>query len=265
MRIVLAAGAVPRLEGASDFKHFSLMLDPALDADRKTAVASVAELDGHDHAWVRPDAVRAMAPHGGRADWEQGFAAMVGFAAKHGWVDAEGRIRAHIEVAAAPPAVDGDAFRHAMRRFASGVCVVAAGEGEARCGMTVSAFTSVSADPPMVLVCLNRGSTAHACLTAASTYSINILGADQKDVALLFAGQKGRNGAARFDGDWHDGKDGAPILSTAHHSLVCARHAQYEVASHTVLIGRVIDTIAGEGDAALVNYEGALRPSVRAA
>ncbi|MEW5422274.1 flavin reductase family protein [Amorphus sp. 3PC139-8] len=265
MRIVLAAGAVPRLEGASDFKHFSLMLDPALDADRQAAVASVAELDDADHAWVRPDTVRAMSPLGDRAEWEEGFAAMVSFAAKHGWVDAEGRIRAHIEVAGTPPAVGADAFRHAMRRFASGVCVVAAGEGDARCGMTVSAFTSVSADPPMVLVCLNRGSSAHACLTGASTYSINILGATQKDVALLFAGQKGAHGADRFDEEWREGIENAPILTTAHHSVVCARHAQYEVASHTVLIGRVIETIVGQGDAALVNYEGVLGPSVRAA
>jgi flavin reductase (DIM6/NTAB) family NADH-FMN oxidoreductase RutF len=265
MRIVLTAGAAPRLEGATDFKRFSLALDPLLDADRRAAVAAVAELDDADHAWVRPDAVRAISPFAGRHEWEDGFAAMVGFAGKHGWVDAQGRIRAHIERAETPPAVGADAFRSAMRRFASGVCIVAAGEGASRCGMTVSAFSSVSAEPPMVLVCLNRSSSAHACLTGAMAYSINILGAGQSGEAMLFAGQRGKHGADRFGAEWRQGAHGAPILITALHSLVCASAAQYEAGSHTVLIGRVIDAVAGAEDAALVNFEGALGPSMCAA
>ncbi len=265
MRIILTAGAAPRLEGAADFKRFSLVLDPMLDADRRAAVAPVAELDDADHAWVRPDAIRAMSPLAGRPDWEEGFARMIGFAAKHGWIDMQGRIRAHIELAANPPAVDAESFRGAMRRFASGVCIVASGEGASRCGMTVSAFSSVSAEPPMVLVCLNRSSSAHACLTGAGSYSINILGAWQQEEAMLFAGQRGLRGADRFDAAWEQSRHGAPILTTAHHSLVCTSAAQHEAGSHTVLIGRVIDAVEGRGNAALVNYEGAFGRSVCAA
>lgn len=258
MRIVLNAGAAPRLEGAADFKRFAIALDPALDADRATAVAPVADIADADHAWVRADAVRAMSPLAGTADWESGFAAMIGFARTHGWIDDQGRIRAHIERLATPPAVDANAFRQAMRRFASGVCVVAAGEGDARCGMTVSAFSSVSADPPMVLVCLNRNAAAHACVTRAATYSINILGAGQTEEALLFAGQRGRHGADRFGPDWVQDTRRAPVLATALHSLVCTSVAQHEAGTHTILIGRVIATTAGVEGSALVNYEGAM-------
>lgn len=265
MRIVLNAGAPPRLEGAADFKRFSLALDPMLEADRRLAVASVAELDEGGHAWVRPDAVRAICPLSGRPEWEAGFSAMIGFAAKHGWIDTQGRVRAHIERTEALPTVDADTFKGAMRRFASGVCIVASGEGAGRQGMTVSAFSSVSADPPMVLVCLNRSCSAHAGLTSAATYSINILGAGQTEEAMLFAGQRDRHGAGRFGPDWRQGAQGAPLLTTALHSLVCASAAQYEAGSHTVLIGRVIDATAGEGDAALVNFDGKLGPTMRAA
>lgn len=258
MRIVLTAGAAPRLESAEDFKRFSIALDGTLTANRSAAVAPVAELDDADHAWVRPDAIRAISPFAGQPDWENGFAAMLGFAVKHGWVDAQGRIRAHIDEIEELPPVDADAFRQAMRRFASGVCIVAAGSGEARCGMTVSAFSSVSAEPPIVLVCLNRRAAAHACVTSAPSFSINILRADQTEEAMLFAGQRVRHGAERFDHAWEAGDHGAPLLKTALQSLICTSLAQHEAGSHTVLIGRVVSVTAGSPDAALVNYDGAL-------
>lgn len=266
MRIVLTPGALPRLDEATDFRRFCIEIDPDLAGDLATAVLPVADADASGHAWVRPDAVRALAPVADRAAWEQGFAAMVAYAQGRGWTDGQGRIRAHVELSApAAPAVPGDAFRRAMRRFASGVCVVATGDGAGRCGMTVSAFSSVSAEPPMVLVCINRTAASHDALTGARVYSINILGADQRDIAMVFAGQAGLHGAARFDGRWSRHPQGAPVLDGALHSLICARAACHHAGSHSVLIGRVIDAMGGAGDAALVNFEGILQPAGRAA
>lgn len=261
MQIILNAGILPRLENANDFSRFSILLDPSLDAIRQTAVAPVGVLHDKDHVWVRPDAIRAISPLAHLEDWESRFVAMCEGAAKHGFVDDLGRIRAHIELKADAATVDPETFRNAMRRFASGVCVVACGHGDSRCGMTVSAFTSVSAAPPMVLVCLNRSSFAHTSLTVALSYSINILGAEQEETALLFAGQKGLHGAGRFDDTWQQTRHGTPILAKAHHSIVCTPEAQYQAGSHTVLIGRVIDASQGFGNVALVNYDGCLQPT----
>ncbi|MCC5969087.1 MAG: flavin reductase family protein [Pararhodobacter sp.] len=265
MRLVITTGCAPRLESATDFKRFSLRLDLVPGHDHLTALAPVGEADGDSHAWVRPDALRALSPHAGQSDWEEGFAAMLRFAAQHGWTDAHGRIRAHIESTEAAIPVAPDVFRAAMRRFASGVCIVATGAGEERCGMTVSAFTSVSADPPLVLVCLNRASSAHARLTGDGVYSINILAAGQAELAMRFAGQTGIHGAARFDARWQQAAHGAPVLRDCLQSLICAPSARHEAGSHTLLVGQVIGTGGGAGRAALLNFDGTLQPTGQAA
>lgn len=264
MRIVLTSGALPRLEGASDFKHFSVAVDPLLADDIATAAAPIGDMADKEHVWVNPHAIRALCPLAGDADWAKGFDAMVGFAAQHGWTDDRGRIRAHVELLDTPSPVEPGVFRDAMRRFASGVCVVAAGEQDSRCGMTVSAFTSVSAEPPMILVCLNRSASSHDCVTGAPTFSVNILSAQQEEQAMLFAGARGLHGAARFDDTWTE-TEGAPVLTTAHHAIVCAKETQHTAGSHTVLIGRVIAATMGEDDGALLNYNGALRQGTWAA
>lgn len=263
MRLILATGCTPRLESALDFKRFSLLLDLLPGQDLHIALAPVGEADGDNHAWVRPDALRALSPHAGQSDWEKGFASMLRFAAQHGWTDGQGRVRAHIEHAVAPAPITPDAFRTAMRRFASGVCIVATGEGDARCGMTVSAFTAVSDAPPQVLVCLNRASAGHGRLTGDGVYAINILAAGQAELAMRFAGQTGHHAAARFDARWQQSAHGAPVLSDCLQSLICAAAAQYEAGSHTLLVGHVIATSGGTCGAALVNFDGALHPTHR--
>ena len=268
MRIIISPNALPRLEDPKDFNRFSVAIDPCLSQDRRLAVAPVADLDAEGmHAWVRPDAIRALSPLGGQPAWEAGFARMLSFAAQHDFLDEKGRIRAHIETFEDRPAIEAEVFRQAMRRFASGVCVVAAGEGDARRGMTVSAFSSVSADPPTILVCINRSSSAHETLTTSSHFSVNILGAGQEEYAMLFAGQRALKGADRFDENWHNHAHGAPVLSNALYSILCAGEAHHVAGSHTVMIGRVVDAITNrqDGGPALINYDGRMRHSVCAA
>lgn len=266
MRIIVPASGVPQLGAPADFKRFSIAVDPAASKHLPASLARVADYAGDDdHAWVRPDAVRALSSMAGQPEWDAGFRAMIDYAASHGWTDGNGRIRAHIEIIEPAKPIDVAEFKDAMRRFASGVCVVATGSGADRCGMTVSAFSSVSADPPTVLVCVNRNSSSHARLTGAERFSVNILGAGQEEVAMSFAGQRNLFGADRFDATWRDTPEGAPVLDDAHHWVLCASEAMFEVGSHTILVGRVIEAVAGSSDHPLLNYNGSLCTTSRAA
>ena len=260
MRLILTTESLPRLEDPSDFRRFSVAIAPELQNTLDKAVAPIGSLASPEHIWVRPDAIRALSPLAGDIKWAENFDAMLTYAQSKGWAGPEGAIRAHIEILERPPAVDVAAFRNAMRRFASGVCVVATGHQDNRCGMTISAFTSVSAEPPLVLICLNRSARAHAAIVGADRFSINILGASQEEIAMTFAGQRGLYGAERFDQNWQDDQQTPPILTTALHSIICTKEDLHNSGSHSVLVGRVVASHAGNpNDQALLNYDGALR------
>ena len=262
MRIVVKQNTPPRLEAPEDFKRFSIALDERLQGSEALALAPVADFKSEEgtHAWVRPDAIRALSAMAGDPEWDAGFAAMCAFAKEHGWVGQNGGIRAHIDYLPEACPVSADEFRSAMRKFASGVCIVASGKGADRRGMTVSAFSSVSAEPPMVLVCLNRASSTHDAIISAEAFSVNILGGSQEDVAMRFAGQGGLRGADRFTDDaWQDAEGGAPVLATSHQSLVCTPVSSHQAGTHTVLFGQVIATGDTQDSSALVNYDGVIK------
>ncbi len=84
-------------------------------------------------------------------------------------------------------AIDQEAFKEALRGWASGVTVVTARSGDKMHGMTVSAFSSVSADPPLVLVCANRTSTTHGIIEEGGVFAVNILASHQQEVSNIFA------------------------------------------------------------------------------
>ena len=125
MRIVIAHSGPPRLEDPCDFTRFSILMDGGFRSAPGAALRGIGRLSCDGHAWVRPDCLRALLPVDLPADWEAGFARMTEFARSRGWIGEGGAIRAHIEFRERPEAVSNDAFRNAMRKFASGVCVVA--------------------------------------------------------------------------------------------------------------------------------------------
>ncbi len=154
--------------------------------------------------------------------------------------------------------MDSTRFREAMRLYASGVCIVASGSGEQRHGMTVSSVTSVSAEPPLVLVCLNRKASSHDPMTVAPAFSVNILAAHQTEVAMAFAGATGLSGPCKFEiGRWF--QDAAPVLDAALQTLLCEPAGRHDAGTHTILIGRVAKALGSGGDGALVNFDGAMR------
>ena len=139
-------------------------------------------------------------------------------------------------------------FKGAMRRFASSVTIITAGEGDARRGLTATAVSSVTMDPPTLLICVNRFGEAHAAIDAAGAFCVNILSTEEDRAALCFAGQSEQQGAARFDPfTWSLLETGAPALDGALANIDCRVSETVETASHTVYFGRVVGVRLAEG------------------
>lgn len=133
-----------------------------------------------------------------------------------------------------------DDFLAGMRRLASAVTVVATAKGSLRGGLTASAVTSLTAEPPTLLACVNRDAGSHPLLLEVGRFSVNVLGRDQEDVAGAFAGFGGLEGAERFDvGTWADGVLGLPVLEGALASFECVVDEVVVRSSHDVLIGTI--------------------------
>jgi len=146
-------------------------------------------------------------------------------------------------------------FRKAMGSFAAGVTVVTVCHDGRLAGTTVSAFSSVSMDPPLVMVCLKRDSRTLAALSQAGRFCVNILAGDQGDLAHRFA----RSGADdRFALTAVEaGICGAPLLSGAIAWVECALHAAHDGGDHEILVGRVLRVVVDEAKAPLVYVRGA--------
>jgi flavin reductase (DIM6/NTAB) family NADH-FMN oxidoreductase RutF len=135
-------------------------------------------------------------------------------------------------------AIDQEAFKAALRGWASGVTVVTSRSGDRTHGMTVSAFSSVSADPPLVLVCANRSSTTHAIIEEGGVFAVNILASHQQDVSSVFASSKHEETRLQRVG-WSEGETGAPLIHEALASLECTVASAHREGSHTIYVGHV--------------------------
>lgn len=130
-----------------------------------------------------------------------------------------------------------NSFRNAMRHVAATVYAVTTGHGGERFGILATAVSSLSFDPPSLLVCVNRSASLHDPLSNADTFAINVLGLGNRDVAEQFMSGRGED---RFAvGEWED-SHGVPILATAQSSLVCRRAHCHEFGTHSIFIGELI-------------------------
>jgi flavin reductase (DIM6/NTAB) family NADH-FMN oxidoreductase RutF/DNA-binding GntR family transcriptional regulator len=141
--------------------------------------------------------------------------------------------------------VDRNLFRDVMGRFASGVTVITTNAGGADSGTTASAVSSLSLDPPMVLVCLNMTSSTQVAVRDAGCFAVNILGADQSELAFQFAT---KSGAAKFEGaEILRGNRGVPLLAGALAHIECRVAEMVVGGTHTVFFGEVDNAAASEG------------------
>lgn len=134
----------------------------------------------------------------------------------------------------------------AMRRMARSVAVISCREGERRYSMSVTAVDSLSADPPSLLICINRNSSIYPPLDAGADFCINLLAADHRDIAVDCSGRL--KGEERFtSGEWEDDVLGVPCLRNAQANLVCSQDGRFDYGTHAVFIGRLREVrLAGE-------------------
>ncbi|MEV7085674.1 flavin reductase [Streptomyces sp. NPDC093085] len=148
-------------------------------------------------------------------------------------------------------AVDAEVVRGVHRKFITGVTVVTTDDDGTPKGLAVNAFSSISLDPPMVLVCVQNSSTTHPALSRASHLGISILAAGQLDVAKVFASKSDD----KFAGlDWAPGPHGAPLIGGSCAQLEVEIGERLQAGSHTVFTGRVV--CARHDDLAPLVYSG---------
>ncbi len=150
------------------------------------------------------------------------------------------------------PVVAENVFRNVVGHFASGVTVITTADGEALFGTTVSAVSSLSAEPPMMLICLNRTSVTHDAVARSGRYAINILSAAQGELARTFA----RKGDDKFAGVDHTiSERGLPLLTGALATIECVVDETAVGGTHTIFLGRVVAAEARDGEP-LAYYRG---------
>ena len=167
-------------------------------------------------------------------------------------------------VAPSPPdAVEARAYRDTIGLFATGVTVITTRTGDVVHGMTANAVTSVSLDPTLLLVCIDRRARMHDLIARAGAFAVNILAEDQEALSRHFAGH-GKAGPAppglRFDPGADPEHAGAPTITGCVAALCCTVEQAVDGGDHTIYLGRVTDLRPGRpGARPLVFFAGRYR------
>lgn len=149
------------------------------------------------------------------------------------------------------------AYLMAMRQVPGAVAIVACDHKDARGGLAATAWTSVCADPPMMLVCVNQSASAHDMFKAERSFTINFLSADDTETVAIFSAQRGLSGSDRFLPEaWRAGKTGQPVLNDASAAFECTLVESHVYGTHSLLIGRVEAVHANPDRAGLLYLDG---------
>jgi flavin reductase (DIM6/NTAB) family NADH-FMN oxidoreductase RutF len=156
----------------------------------------------------------------------------------------------------ATPEFSGADLRQALGSFATGVTVITTRGEDHLFGMTANAFSSVSLDPPLVLVCVISGTTGAEVIERNGRFAVNILGAQQEPISRYFATKDRPRGLEAFDEIPHaTAVTGCPIIEGAAGYLDCRLHAAHEAGDHIVFIGEVV-AIACDAEVEPLVYHG---------
>ncbi|UIJ83197.1 flavin reductase family protein [Rhizobium leguminosarum] len=139
------------------------------------------------------------------------------------------------------PSVASADYVAAIAQHVSSVCVVTTSIDGEYFGLTATAVSSVSAEPPRLLVCINKSGTTHEKILKAGRFCVNVLAEDQEKVAMVFAGMGTKSD--RFStGKWTEMQTGAPVLVGAAAAFDCIIGETIDQSSHTIVIGDVVAT-----------------------
>lgn len=152
---------------------------------------------------------------------------------------------------------DARTLRDALGCFATGVTVVTClTPGGTPAGLTVNSFTSVSLDPPLLLVCLAKKAASAPALIEASHFAVNVLQTGQQPASIRFSTRdEDRFGTT----SWSCGEAGAPILTDSLGVFECERHAVYDGGDHYILVGEVVKASFDAGLDPLLYFRGRYR------
>ena len=155
-------------------------------------------------------------------------------------------------------AIERPFFKTLLRRWASGVAIVTTRAGERVAGMTATSFTSVSLEPPLVLVCADKKALTLPVLEDAGVFAVNVLAEDQHELSARFA--LSGNEALRFEGlVCRSGPTGSPWLPETLAVLDCRTVATHDAGDHVILVGEVEAAEWDERRAPLLYYDAAYR------
>jgi len=154
--------------------------------------------------------------------------------------------------------IDAAAFKKGMRHLAASVTLITTLYAGMRGGLTATAVCSVSAEPPQILVCVNKSASAHDPIGKAGFFCVNILAPEHRKIAERFAGMDGVEGDDRFNdmGDWMTLSTGAPVLKGCPVSFDCKLVAELSAGTHTIYIGEIVDVSLDPDATALLYADG---------
>ena len=153
-----------------------------------------------------------------------------------------------------PSSADPTTMRSVLGHFPSGVTIVTGTTPDGPAGFTCQSFSSLSLDPPLVLVLPGRGSTSWPAIEATGRFCVNVLAEGQRELSTRFA----RSGGDKFSGvDWSVSALGSPVLAGATAWIDCTLEAVHDGGDHLIVVGAVHDLGAAEETAPLVFHRGA--------
>ncbi len=158
-------------------------------------------------------------------------------------MSSEGRSGPHVTHARL---VSSEEFRRACGRFATGVTIASVVDNQGiPHGLTVSSFTSVSLEPPLILICLGHAVSVIDAFRASPYFGINVLAEDQRELSERFA----RKGSDRFNGiSWEVGKTGVPLIPGVLAAIECHVHQRITSGDHDIFIGEMLEARVSGGD-----------------
>ncbi|HWH76395.1 MAG TPA: flavin reductase family protein [Candidatus Binatus sp.] len=150
-------------------------------------------------------------------------------------------------------AIEAQELRRVMGHFATGVTVITTVDGDGNPqGLTANAFMSLSLEPPMVVISVDKGATCYACFGVEKGFTVNFLSEDQEDISRRFA-TKGIDKFAEIK--WHPGANGAAVIDGALGQVECKITQCHDGGDHTIVVGEIIN-VAASGERPLLFFKG---------